>query len=478
MKTKLVILLFAILMLVLFSCSDTQAPENFDASYEGKNTEIDMNGLKISMLFNTSTESAFSSDVVLGYNGESIFDEMVHTRISDIEKKLNADLDLCNTDIGISTMITQQSMAGKTDMAMGFTASYDITGAMETGMLVDYATLSDVLDYSDSEKFGIPQYLKPMMWDNGLYGVLPNAWPITNYSSIMGLICCNEQIIKSIGMTDPREYIENDNWDWDTFESLLPYYAHYDNTDRYVYALRSTIHWLFTSLQLTNGVPFTYFDTQTNRYELGMRNLDSVAALDKAYDWTFGDMSQYVQVNTSGWKEIREEFVDQRHVMAIINASYIIQTSHSLAYELEDFSILTMPHGPKGNINNTGTTLMWIECSACIPTLYQDSEAAGLVLNELFEPFEGFETKDKINDFLKSNFFYDDRDVQNLYSGYRNVQYIYRYENLTDVLISIGNKRGMTEMLESYKEADETNREKYLENKEETCKYLFPDFEN
>ena len=77
--------------------------------------------------------------------------------------------------------------------------------------------------------------LVSLMWNGGLYGVLPAAYPLLTYNSCGGIIVTNTKMITSLGFADPREYFETGDWTWDTFKECLVNYTHQNNSAETVY---------------------------------------------------------------------------------------------------------------------------------------------------------------------------------------------------------------------------------------------------
>ena len=103
----------------------------------------------------------------------------------------------------------------------------------------------------------------------------------------------------------------------------------------------------------------------------------------------------------------------------------------------------------------------------------KDPAMSAIILDAIYEPLPGYETENNVIDYLRKNFFFDDRDVTNYIAAYNNIFYNYRHEGLTDVYISINSIKSMREWLDQYAEADEGNRVKYAVNIETTVSELF-----
>ena len=95
------------------------------------------------------------------------------------------------------------------------------------------------------------------------------------------------------------------------------------------------------------------------------------------------------------------------------------------------------------------------------------------VLNAIYEPLPGYENEEDVVEYLRKQYFFDDRDVYNFVDMYKTVLYNYRCENVTDAYISIDRNITMRETLEKYANADEANRLKYIVNMEASAEEIF-----
>jgi hypothetical protein len=98
---------------------------------------------------------------------------------------------------------------------------------------------------------------------------------------------------------------------------------------------------------------------------------------------------------------------------------------------------------------------------------------SAIVLNAIYDTLPGYEDDQGIIEYLRHNYFFDDRDVTNFIDAFDNIVYNYRNEGLTDVYIGIRETKSMREWLDQYAEADENNRQKYVINIETSIDELF-----
>ena len=279
-------------------------------------------------------------------------------------------------------------------------------------------------------------------------------------------------MIKTLAVEDPREYVENKTWTWDKFEEVLPIYAHTDATGKYVYAFYSTIHWFFRGMQLMNGDPVVY--RENDEWKLGVFTQTSIDAYEKTFDWAYGAYKDYIYIEPGNeWTKLLPNFVDGISVMAIINATQIYNTSDSVAYMLDDFAVLNLPTGPNATETTTGTTFNGISFCTGIPLLTDDPEFSAFVLDKIYDYLPGYEDEQSVIDYLKRYYFYDERDINVFINSFRNAQYEYRDESLTDIVIGISDSKTVIQWIDSYRDAYEANRQKYVVNIEDTILELY-----
>ena len=466
MKRSIAILLvLAMSISLLLSCSETEPEAVPEMDFDSEKNQTYDDADFIYLVDNDSR--------VLGYVNDTLFSDLVYQRIDDVEKQLDVNITLENTSQGKIGIIQSETFAGVSHYAALMDNSNALSSGTRGGLLYDLCLLSS-LNALDNEKWGTPENRKTLYWDGTVYGLFPAKYPLHMMNGIEGLMVVNEQMIKRLNQKDPREYIEEGVWTWDKFEELMPYYAHTDDMGKYVYALYMTIHWIFRTIQTTNGGHVTYKDG--DEWQLGLRTQQQVDALSRGYDWAFGDYSPYVYIEPgNAWTNVLPKFLDGMSVIALLPSNDIYGKEDSIAYKMEDFGILTFPTGPEGSLSSPGTTITDCRFITAIPALFSEPEMAGAVINALYEPLEGFETFDDTLSYMRQYYFYDDRDVECYRRGYENVMYDYRNEGLNDVVININDSKTMVQWLEQFEPADEVNRQKFVVNIESSIDELYGD---
>ena len=467
--------IFSLLLLacMIFSFSAcAQAPEEeIIPDYSSEIGEIDFMGAEFK--FMQQNEEHTTGEDYFGYVANTEFADLALQRVKEVESNFNVKVNVI-TGKDIPSTIQNETYAGLVSVDAAQAKSTQMGGTVRAGLLYDITQLGDYINYTDAEKWGNEELLKPFFWDGGLYGVVPAAWPIHKYRSMDGPMVVNEDLIRSINETDPREFVEKDEWTWDKLEELMPVYNHINNAGDEVKALYTTVHWLFRTIQSTNGEGFVFRD-ENGEYQLGLHSDKTFEAMAPAWDWAFGDYASFVYIDTSNvWENMLQAFLDNKSVLTIMNGTDLVGAENSIAYQMANFGVVPFPRGPFGNNNTTsGTTITEVRFGTFIPLLSKDPAMSAIVLNAIYEPLPGYETEESIIEYLRHNYFFDDRDVVNFVDAFNNIVYNYRNEALTDVYIGINSSKSMREWLDQYAEADEKNRAEYVVNIESTIDELF-----
>ncbi len=466
------ILSFIFVISVVFSlCSCAEGTENeivpeFSTVVDG----IEYGGAEF--VFAQRNEEHSTGDEYLGYVVNTAFADLAISRIKEVEKKYNVSvvIDMSGSDVGY--LIPAETISGLVHYDAYQTASNPLSSLVRGGYLCDLTSFSDIIDYLNADKWGTKEDLKPACWNGGLYAVIPAAWPILKYRSIDGAMVVNENIINYLQETDPRELVERDEWTWRKCEELMPIYNHINDSGDEVKALETTVHWLFRTIHTTNGEKVVIKDEKGD-YQLSLHSPITFEAMQTAWNWTFGEYSTYVNVNTGDWKVLLQNFIDGKSVVTLMNGTDLCGSENSIAFNMDNFGIVPFPHGPNGSVSTTGSTITETRFITGIPLLCKEPEMSAVLLDAIYEPLPGYETEESIIEYLRKQYFFDDRDVLNFVEMYKTTLYNYRCENVTDAYISIDRNKTMQETLEKYENADEENRVKYVVNIESSADEVF-----
>ncbi len=432
--------------------------------------EIDLGGKVFKMGTVNDALIVFSSadeESVLGYIGNTEFADLALNRIRETESKYNMVFEVVIVPSAAQTAYNSV-VTGDYEFDFIQEESYDVVDYVIAGTFIDLSVL-DNMNAIDEEKWGSRYLLASMMFEGGLYGVIPAKHPMKTQNSMSSVIAVNEDYIYSLNATDPRDYYENGEWTWDTFTQVLLDYAHTTQvSNEYVYALASKEDWFTRAVSLSNGDEYLVVNDD-GTYEMGFYTTTAFKAFDQAHEWWNGVTSESIQKGGGV-----EQLNNGTSVMALIDSYQVLSGTSSVAYNLENFGIVPFPSGPDTQPGWYKSFYESADFVLSIPVTAPDEEASALVMDSLFEPLEGYETNESILEYLKRNYFADERDAEYFFemSSNEHAIYIDHKHGLTGIFGSIL-KSTPSQVMESNEDSQRSNIEKYILTQYQTMNELY-----
>ena len=446
-----------ILAFSLVSCASAEpeiVPE-YDSSFSEDDVDLGGRTLIMGMVQDYFFEGA---DSTLSYTNNTDLGDLAAQRLRDVESKYNCEIEF--EYVGRSGEVAFQSaVAGSYIFDFISEESFFLVNYMKANAFVDLTTLENI-DVFDESKWGNKHMRMSTMFDGAIYGLLPAAHPLRTSNSIENFIVVNEDYIASLLATDPRDYFENGEWNWETFTNCLNTYAHTSGiSNEYVYAFSSGLGGFSRDLAMSNGVDPIILHENGN-FTVGYFEQPAIDAYNQAYEWFNGATAS--SVLSEGGNV--DTFIAGKSVMQSISAYQLFSTTTSIAYQMENFGIVPVPYGPNAESpDDYRTSYTSADFPMCIPITAQDPEISALALDKIYAPFEGYETKDDIIDYLYKNYFRDRRDAE-LIIEMESGDHIYYHDHMHDFSTMfdqfMGN--GVVKSLEAYEEKHYTNMEKYV----------------
>lgn len=406
MRKILSMLLCAVMLFTCISCA-SQAPEivpEYDAGISEDSIDLKGQTLIMGMVNDYFFEGA---DSVLTYITNTELGDLAAQRLKDVENKYNCNIEFQAVNRS-GEVAFNSAVAGSYIFDFISEESFFLVNYMKANAFVDLTTL-DNMDVFDESKWGNKNMLVSTMFDGAIYGVLPAAHPMRVSNSIDMLIVVNEDYVINLNATDPRDYFENGEWNWENFENCLNLFAHTSGiSNEYVYAFAAGFGGFARGLSMCNGIDFITIE-DNNKFELGYFTTPAVEAYNQAWDWYFGATA----ANINSEDASIESFIAGNSVMTMAGAYQVLSTSTSIAYQMENFGIVPLPVGPNAKSpDDYKMQYSSADFSMCIPITAKDPEISALVLDKIYEPFEGFETKEDVISYLHKNYFKDERDAK------------------------------------------------------------------
>jgi ABC-type glycerol-3-phosphate transport system substrate-binding protein len=459
MKRIIALLLCFIIVFSFVSCSDS---EEVVPDYESEISadEINLRGQKfvMGMVKDYFFEGA---DSTLTFISNTEFGDLAAKRIKEVEDKYNCEIvfDYVNRS-GETAYFSVASGSYIFDMLQE--ESYWLVNYIPSGTFVNLVGI-DSLDVFDETKWGNRYLRMSTMYNGAIYGLLPAQHPLRLSNSPSNLIAVNEKYIADLVTTDPRDYFENGEWNWDTFGNAIETYAHVNSTtNEFVYSFGSCFEYgrMFMIMPMCNGCDFITMNDDGS-YQLGYFTQNAIDAYNQVAEWLFGATASNINTESYGL----DQFIDGKSVMTLIDAYQILSSSESIAYRMENFGIVPFPCGPgaKSPFDYT-TSYESADFTLAIPITAKDAEASALVLDALYEPFEGYETEEKITDYIIRNYFEDERDAR-LFIDITKLGHNYYHDHMhgmSDMFGQLAKNNSVAKCVESFESRVYTAVDKYV----------------
>jgi ABC-type glycerol-3-phosphate transport system substrate-binding protein len=453
---KKIIRIASLLIAAVFVFSACQAaePEIIPEYADDVDTTVNLGGFKLKWGF---AKSGSKEENVFGYIPGTAFADLALERKKNIETNNNCTIEMTYSDFGtIGSAVQTSAMSGESIYDIATDESFVFVQYMRAGYL---SGLSNLIDVTNTEKWGTPNMLQSLMWDNNLYGVVPYAWPDLLYTSFGYPIIVNENLISQYGHDDPREFVEANTWTWDKFEEVLHEYTHQEG-DYTVYGMATHGAYFAMMMFLSNGVALS--DYSNGEVVCGAYTDPGFAALERAqliHRETCRDCF-HPDENTSN---VVTNFKNGNSVLLTTNAYEILGHSSSIMYVMDNVGILPYPLGPNatpGVYKGYHESMLY---STSIPVNAKDPETAAFILSEMYEPFDEYKTKDDIIEYMATQTFFDIRDARVYANMLENNEYGFFLEGARSLIEeSVASNSTVATLREKYESKYQSILEDYI----------------
>jgi hypothetical protein len=445
-KTALLLVIVIIFSLFVTACG---APEEeiFDVEFEKSTEGIDLEGITLVYEFGMDP-NVLDVPTCLGYELDTQFGDLASARLKKTQNDLNCKLDIRYTNnFNSCRQFVAASASGvfMCDMISGISDMW--ADVARIGMLVGLSELEDYIDFRNEDKWGHTSMLEVIYYEDDLYGITPMLWPEISVT-FDSLMVVNENMIATLGETDPRDLLENGQWNWDTFDECLGRYYIEEGGVVKQYALTAGTGTFGVMFLLSNGSHYIEYDNSGNM-ECGFYTNEAIKAMQRGIDIFYGPNSHTIDSTSN----VVDALIGDRTVLGSLGSGDIIGINGKIAKKMDNFGIVSWPCGPDvepgyivghhANINN------------CISfsKMSNNPEACAAVISALYEPFEEYPTIDSLIDLMSKNYFYDRRDSEVFYKMCFNSVYNYfHYSPMYDFMHAwLSPNKSVSEYLEQNK---------------------------
>jgi ABC-type glycerol-3-phosphate transport system substrate-binding protein len=424
-----------IIIAAVFSACGTAEPEMIP-EYEFEVAEGDLGGFRA--VFGWSAEEGES---VLGFVTDTANADYAAKRKKEVEDALNCVIDIYyNTEI--IGMLRAGVMSGSQPFDIMEGDGYHLVSDVRAGYLTG---LKELLDIENTDKWGTPNMLQSMLWNDDVYGVVPFAWPELVYRIPGHLLAVNENIITALGQTDPREFVETNSWTWDLFEEKLEEYT-FDDAGTTIYALRCHPAYFSINFFLSSGVALSAYEN--GQVVCGLYTDIGREAMQRAQDiyQVTHKHCFHPQTDSTG----HDEFIRGEAAMYLTWTYELTTDTKYIMYNMDNVGVIPFPQGPHATPGKYLSYHEGLGFATGIPANAKDPEASAAILSQLYEPFEEYKTKDDIIDYMTYQVFHDRRDFEVIENSVRNTEYGFFKEGARKALENVlGTHDSIPQILDS-----------------------------
>ena len=453
--------ILSLLLIIVFLFTACQAAEEeivpeFITETDGS----DLDGTTVVWGFSMSVYTE-DTENTFGYIPGTVFADTANERKKDIENRLNCKIQVENDS---NSSVIRDRLNGAIasgshlyDIATGDSSA--MSSFARNGSLIG---LSSYLDVQNTDKWGTPSMLMPMLWKDDLFAVFPFAWPNHPYTIAGHVIAIDESVVTRLAETDPREYVEDYTWTWDKFEETLERFT-FEDSGRTVYAFQSHPAYFAMNMFLSNGVSMLGFSD--GEVVFGAYTDAGRAALERCqliFKTTCKDYIHPSDTTASGELLLRGEAV-----MISTGHGGLISTSGSIMYQVDNVGIVPFPQGPNAVKGVYPSYYQQIPYMTTIPVTANDPQTSAIIISEMYEPFEGLETKDDIAEYMSEQIFFDKRDPYIMINMVEHTEYNYFWEGGRSLFETTLNTN---EPVSSILESMESKYEQLVED------YIYPQY--
>lgn len=435
--TKIIKSISLVLVFIFILCSCAQEMEEIIPEFTVDGSSADLGGFQCVWGY-----AGTAGETELGFVTGTKNADLLLERKAAVEKAMN-----CKITPNYTSSMYDFLRAG----VMSGAQPFDIVEGDSYTMVVDVRAgnlsgLSGLLDIENVEKWGTPNMLQSLIWKTDVFGVVPFAWPDIMYRQSGHVLAVNENLVSRLGQPDPREYVEDGVWNWDTFEDVLEAYT-YQDAGNTIYALRSHPPYFSINMFLSSGVALSAY--QDGSVVSGVYTDIGRAALERAN--TIFNVTHKDCFHPDTGSVGHEQFINNEAVMYLSWCYELTSGTSWIMYQMDNIGILPFPQGPDAT---PGVYLSYHEGlgnSTAIPFNAKDPNASAVILSAMYEPFDEYKTKDDIIDYMTNQIFYDRKDAEIIANVVRNTEYGFFREGARGVIEeAVKTEKGIAALLDSY----------------------------
>lgn len=329
------------------------------------------------------------------------------------------------------------------------TKSYILAGGLTGANVTDLADLNGLEGYDlykagflysmddipnidpEEEKWGSKGFKSSACFDGQYYGFLNYYWE--NVPQFDGAVFYNAILGDELGLVDPHEFVENNEWTWANFSSQVALGTRNVDESKCYGLLYEKPESICQAAIFSNGGEIVK-QTDSGYYVSGLSSSESVEALE-----FIADLNQKGYIGGNFSDNTAVYFVGESF-HGTLNSS---QTTDQFSVTMEKYGLLMFPYGPSGNSETVSGYTYFNRRLFFFPTATTNQpDEVGLFTNMLFEHLPD-SPEDGWRSIAGDQYFHYDQDFENFVYSVENCNYDFSiqlydaYEDLVKAYSSI-----------------------------------------
>lgn len=419
MKRKFTLLLLVLLVFGLFGCAPSDTGTKGQDAVE--NETLDLYEYEFVYLQRQNEESLY----FFGYNEGTELAEAARHRVKDVEQTLNCFISteqVRNDNLAQTMQLGVASGSAEWSAVQEWGHDFDVIGLIRGDYFLPMSEVEGIIDYKDAAKWGSENMLLPFCYQNELYGIYPNYWPEFGFLCVDHLLCFNLDLAKESGVGDPRTMLEQGTWNRTAFSDLVQDLT-LERPEEKIYGFGVNHFHFYEMAFLTDGG--TYVQETEDGYTDRLNTMETVESFTWADDF-FAANETAIYPSLMDTDLIVDLFCKEKISMCLTHSYFIFSQSEKIAYEVENQGLLPFPLKDGDTSQNWMGQFERMEYALHIPVTAVDVEASAHILNAIYEPLAGYETKDDRMAYYNRTLFHDERDCALIMQLMDNIQYTFR----------------------------------------------------
>lgn len=345
--------------------------------------------------------------------GDSVIGDGLIEHFNDVEKTLNIDIDI-STYSSVASRLLAAAATGNSTADIVYDIPNNAFDMYKASLLLSFDEI-EVEDRTDI-KWGTPALLSETYYDGSQYGIFPYRWCLL--PNVGGMFLVNMDIIETGGFSDPHEYLEQGEWNWENMKKTFAEVSFNDENGQHVGMIfdigRDPVLLPFVAIRSNGQDPIT----KANGYYVS--NLESESAM-QAYDY----LREMLSTEIIGARGATDDLFRDTQLY-----TYLFCSSPAFVSGDVKTGYIPFAYGPNGN-KDTISSMLIPSHSLCGHLYFLFSSFSkfsnselGIISDEIFSPADPVNYPNGWKDYYETNLFHYEIDYENFVKAVEGVSVI------------------------------------------------------